>query len=110
MTAPEQEGPTSAQAPPNPEEVNTFHRYDDLDTSDDSHHHTLGRDPNQSSPGPHTHDGTDSPLISQSSFTDSPIFVQDGAPVGAIGKYLWVQTNIGPGGTGLTFWVEDGKA
>lgn len=43
-----------------PEQVNRFHRYSDKDTGPDSQHHSLGVDPNQSSPGDHNHDGANS--------------------------------------------------
>lgn len=48
---------------PNPEEVNEFHRYSDVDTSPDAQHHTIGVDGSQASPGNHNHDGRNSPSI-----------------------------------------------
>jgi len=48
---------------PDARKVSEFHQNDDLDTSARAHHHTLGPNPYQASPGDHKHDGTDSPLI-----------------------------------------------
>lgn len=69
MTSPygtkkEEEAQPGAALAPNPDQVNEFHRYDDSDNSPESHHHTLGVDPNQASPGDHNHDGRNSFLIS----------------------------------------------
>lgn len=37
------------------------------------------------------------------------VFVQQAAPVVDPGtQYLWFQTGLGPGGTDMTLWVEDG--
>lgn len=63
MTQPSQENP-GRPLQPNPEEVNEFHRYSDVDNGPDSQHHTLGIDPNQSSPGDHTHNGRTSRTLS----------------------------------------------
>lgn len=50
---------------PAPADVEKFHTNDDTDTRVESHHHTLGPAPTQSSPGDHTHDGgSSSPLLS----------------------------------------------
>jgi hypothetical protein len=46
-----------------PDTVNRFHTYDDRDTPQGSHH-TLGKGQFQASPGPHTHDGKNSLLLS----------------------------------------------
>lgn len=62
---PEQPG---ANLMPNPDQVNEFHRYSDQDTSPEAQHHSLGVDPNQASPGNHTHDGKNSPLIANTEF------------------------------------------
>jgi hypothetical protein len=43
-----------------PKTVNKFHEKDDLDSSDDAHHHTLGPKHNQSAAGDHNHNGTNS--------------------------------------------------
>lgn len=43
-----------------PQTVNRFHNKDDLDSSSEAHHHTLGIKKDQSSPGDHKHDGTTS--------------------------------------------------
>lgn len=70
MTSPSSGGGTAAGGGqssnpllPNPDEVNQFHRYDDVDVDPVSHHHTLGIDPAQASPGDHTHDGRNSKQI-----------------------------------------------
>lgn len=60
---PPEDQPAGKPLAPNPEEVNEFHRYDDLDNAPESHHHTLGIDPNQASPGDHNHDGRNSKLL-----------------------------------------------
>jgi hypothetical protein len=44
-------------------EVNDFHSNSDVDKSTLSQHHTLGIQPNQASPGDHTHDGRNSRRI-----------------------------------------------
>lgn len=61
----EDEAQPGAALAPNPDQVNEFHRYDDSDNAPESHHHTLGVDPNQASPGDHNHDGRNSFLISE---------------------------------------------
>jgi hypothetical protein len=38
-----------------PTQINDLHTLDDVDTSADSHHHTLGRQPYQAAPGNHNH-------------------------------------------------------
>lgn len=38
---------------------------------------------------------------------DSPVFIQDTQPT-YVGKYLWVQTNIGGDPNAFTFFIEDG--
>lgn len=43
-----------------PRVVQQIHQNDDLDTAKDAHHHSLGIGPNQSAPGNHTHDGSNS--------------------------------------------------
>lgn len=55
--------PTGGQSLPNPDEVNEFHRYDDVDNFPEAHHHTLGIDPNQASFGDHNHDGRNSKIL-----------------------------------------------
>ena len=45
---------------PPPKTVTEFHTNDDVDTSGQAHHHTLGIGANQAAPGPHRHDGSDS--------------------------------------------------
>lgn len=58
---------------PEPIKVNLFHRYSDVDASEQAHHHTLGIDNNQASPGNHTHNGRDSLFISASNGTGLPV-------------------------------------
>lgn len=43
--------------------VNEFHTNDDVDRDGNAHHHTLGPNANQASPGSHRHDGSDSFLL-----------------------------------------------
>ena len=43
--------------------VEDFHTNSDVDARAEAQHHTLGPNPNQASPGDHTHDGGDSALI-----------------------------------------------
>lgn len=43
--------------------VSKIHQYDDVDVRAESHHHTLGAGPMQSSPGSHRHRGGDSELL-----------------------------------------------
>lgn len=45
--------------------VNEFHKKDDVDSSWDSHHHTLGTKHDQASPGDHTHNGENSKRLLQ---------------------------------------------
>jgi hypothetical protein len=40
--------------------VAKLHHFDDLDVDRTSHHHSLGVNSNQATPGPHNHDGTTS--------------------------------------------------
>ena len=63
-----------AELQPNPDQVNEFHRYADTDNSPESTHHTLGNDPNQSSPGDHDHDGRNSKLLSSTSHAHTDPF------------------------------------
>lgn len=37
------------------------------------------------------------------------VFVQPDPPTSPPDTYLWVETGLGPGGTDMTFWVEDGQ-
>lgn len=48
---------------PTPDQVNEFHRYDDVDFSDESHHHTLGNEKNQATAGDHNHNGKNSAIL-----------------------------------------------
>ena len=49
--------------PPSAKEVLTFHKYDDVDKGNISHHHTIGQGAGQVAPGKHFHDGEDSPKL-----------------------------------------------
>lgn len=55
--------PLTKKANPSQKEVNDFHTNSDKDGGPKSLHHTLGSNPNQASPGNHTHDGSTSPLL-----------------------------------------------
>lgn len=46
-----------------PSDVNLIHAKSDRDSSKSAHHHTLGVDANQASPGDHIHDGRTSKRI-----------------------------------------------
>lgn len=50
---------------PSPENrtVEAFHRNASVDTRPEDIHHRLGNDPNRASPGNHTHNGSDAPLL-----------------------------------------------
>ena len=43
--------------------VSDFHTNSDVDSRAEAQHHTLGPNPNQASPGNHTHNGGDSALL-----------------------------------------------
>lgn len=45
------------------QEVNDFHNNDDVDSSQASHHHTLGKSPNQAAPGNHVHTDLSKPWV-----------------------------------------------
>lgn len=53
-------GSINASARPAPKVVSEFHTNDDVDSSSEAHHHTLGPNANQASPGYHNHDGSNS--------------------------------------------------
>jgi hypothetical protein len=57
MTSPRDPGsPVGAfSGSPPPAVVNDFHRYGDVDAGPQSHHHTLGPNPDQAAPGNHDH-------------------------------------------------------
>ena len=42
-----------------------FHTNDDVDTTSEAHHHTLGPGVNQSASGAHTHDGNNSSFLGE---------------------------------------------
>ncbi|PJE65241.1 hypothetical protein COU91_02685 [Candidatus Saccharibacteria bacterium CG10_big_fil_rev_8_21_14_0_10_47_8] len=37
-----------------------------------------------------------------------PLYIQHTNP-GSSHPHLWIQTGLGPSGTDMTFWIEDGK-
>lgn len=37
-----------------------------------------------------------------------PLYIQNSNPRNSH-PHLWIQTELGPKGTGMTFWIEDGK-
>lgn len=55
----------NADMRPDGKVVNEFHSNDDTDRDSNAHHHTLGANANQASPGSHRHDGSDSLLLLQ---------------------------------------------
>jgi len=52
-----------AQKPPPAKEVLQFHKYDDVDKGNISHHHTIGQGAGQVAPGKHFHNGEDAPKL-----------------------------------------------
>lgn len=48
---------------PSPTDVREFHTNDDVDVSQESHHHSIGPGVNQAASGAHNHDGNNSPLL-----------------------------------------------
>lgn len=72
----------------NSEEVNALHINSDKDSSAQAQHHTLGIKPTQASPGNHTHNGIDSPLIDFNNILNAGINLDGGKP----------NTNYGGGG------------
>lgn len=67
---------------PTPESTAEVHKVDDVDTSSTAHHHTLGIQPNQASPGSHTHNGRDSKALNATYALVSSAATQ-AIPVGA---------------------------
>lgn len=61
---------TSEPITNDPKGVDQGHQNSDLDSSKFSQHHTLGPNPNQSSPGNHIHDGSNSKLTPANSILD----------------------------------------
>ena len=57
--------PEAKPADPSPsgDIVRQFHKNAAVDTAPHDIHHTLGHEPNQASPGDHSHDGGTSPLL-----------------------------------------------
>jgi hypothetical protein len=53
-------------------EVNSLHANSDVDSSTIAQHHTLGPQPNQASPGDHSHDGKSSKKINYSDILGAP--------------------------------------
>lgn len=58
-------GSVNSNLRPEAKVVNEFHTNDDADRDAAAHHHTLGPNANQASPGSHRHDGSDSVLLLQ---------------------------------------------
>lgn len=56
-------GSVNSNMRPEARVVNEFHTNDDADRDAAAHHHTLGPNANQASPGSHRHDGSDSVLL-----------------------------------------------
>lgn len=57
---------------PSPRVVNEFHKYDDLNSKPEAHHHSIGRGAQEASPGNHNHDGVNSiALLDGITFTGS---------------------------------------
>lgn len=48
---------------PDAKEVLKFHKYDDVDRGNISHHHTIGQGSGQVAPGKHFHNGEDAPSL-----------------------------------------------
>ena len=71
------------------EEVNALHTNSDKDSSVLAQHHTLGIKPTQASPGNHTHNGIDSPLLDFNDLLNAGLNLDGGRP----------DTNFGGGGT-----------
>jgi hypothetical protein len=65
MLSENESGSFGADENPKPpaQAVEDFHTNSDVDARAEAQHHTLGPNPNQASPGDHTHDGGDSALI-----------------------------------------------
>lgn len=51
------------QKSPKAKDVSDFHKFDDLDRGNGSHHHTIGQGSGQVAPGKHFHDGEDAPKL-----------------------------------------------
>lgn len=56
-------GKPTGDPTPSAADVEKFHSNDDLDTKAESHHHTLGANQYQASPGNHDHRGGNSNLL-----------------------------------------------
>jgi hypothetical protein len=56
-------GNTGKMGSPDPMTVKMFHLYDDTDSEQGAHHHTLGVGNNQAASGSHSHNGSDSVLL-----------------------------------------------
>lgn len=96
---------------PNPDQVNEFHRYDDVDNAPESHHHTLGPEPIQAAPGDHNHDGRNSKTISGTSHAHDTLPLSGtGSPEGVISApvgRLYVRTD---GAADQTFYIKESGA
>jgi len=88
-----------------PQSVTNFHQRSDVDSSQQSQHHTLGSRRNQSSPGNHTHDGGSSQKIpaanlpAPSLFSQSYTFQAATTTVDLGGGFIGARFTIAPGFT-----------
>lgn len=74
--------PKKIASPPQ-RDVTAFHKYDDLDASQDAHHHTIGPSKNQAASGRHDHqDEGGAPLF------DSTIDIITGSRAAAVASIL----------------------
>jgi hypothetical protein len=62
-TNPGAQVPDQSALSPKNTTVSLFHKYDDLNTTNASHHHTIGQGAGQVAPGKHYHNGEDSPAL-----------------------------------------------
>ena len=86
-----------------PQSVTTFHQRSDVDSSQQSQHHTLGSRKNQSSPGNHTHDGGSSVKIPAANLPAPSLFSQSYVFHGATST-----VNLGGGFIGAIFTIAPG--
>ena len=92
------------------QDVNRFHDYDDLDIGILSHHHTLGIQSSQASPGNHRHTGTDQSLqLAWDSIKERPPFSVPGAVEVALSS-AYTLTDSFADVTGLTISILAGNA
>lgn len=85
MTAPMTPAGPSQQPIPTPESTAEIHKVADTDSSSTAVHHTLGIQPNQASPGSHTHNGRDSKALNATHAAVASTLAQS-IPAGAFTK------------------------